>query len=625
MRNIVIDKFMKIFSIILFFTVLCVKLEAQKADSTTQSDSYQVIKLWSFENAWNGMQNQQADTQITSYQNYLPLRNNFIANLGNSGSATFPLTYSNSNEEYPLFYKSLKVYYSSDRHVFYNTHKPYTRINFAAGASKDKGEQYINILHTQNVNKYLNFSFRANGHNSTGYYLKQENRNNSFRLSTNYLRNKYKLQAYFNIEKFRLVENGGVQNDSYVIDSLYKPENLNVRLNNAKNTVVFREGFLHQIISLTGKTDSTDTANIKYNSIFEIQSTTRYQWFKKLYTDIPYGYYSDIYVDSAATKDSTQSETLFQNLSLVLTENNPLKTAFLLGLNYDQRNYYYYYSDTLLKSYGIQASVYKTNGKRVNGYFTIEQWLNGYLKSNNKFEGKILYQFQHFRDTLLFVLNTGYFTKNVAYYENHYYSNNFKWNNNFVNSAFSFSTFSFNDKLYNAGFSANFYTVKNYVYFDTLTLPKQQNHTIKIKSATLYKNFKLGHFHFNNRAVFQQSSNDSILPLPLFVGVHSFFYQFLIFKKVLHVQFGTEVFYFTKYFAPEYVPATCQFALQNERQTGGYPYVDVFLNFNWKRARIFFKIEHVNYSLMAANYFTAPHYPQTPRILKFGISWNFYD
>ncbi len=613
-------RFKYLLYILLIINVLCEYTKAQKADSTTQ-----IVKLWSFENAWNGMQKEQADTEITSYQNYLPLRNNFISNLGNSGSATFPLVYSSEDKECPLFYKPFEIYYSADRNVFYNTHKPYTRINFATGTSKDKGEQYINILHTQNVNKYLNFSFRANGHNATGYYLKQENRNNSFRFSSNYLRNKYKLQAYFNIEKFRLVENGGISNDSYIIDSLYKPENLNVRLNNAKNTVVFREGFFHQIISLIGKTDSTDTAKIKYNSIFEIQSTTRYQWFKKLYTDVPYGYYSNIYIDSTATKDSTQSVTLFQNLSLILTENNPLKTAFLLGLNYDRRNYYYYYSDTILNSYGIQASVYKTNGKRFNGYFTMEQWLNGYLKGNNKVEGKISYGYKHFRDSLQFVLNTGYSTKNVNYFENHYYSNNFKWNNNFVNSAFSSSTFSFNDKFFNAGFSANFYTVKNYVYFDTLALPKQQNHTIKIMSATLYKNFKFGHFHFNNRAVFQQSSNDSILPLPMFVGVHSFFYQFLIFKKVLNVQFGTEVFYFTKYFAPEYVPATCQFALQNERKTGGYPYIDVFLNFKWKRARIFFKMEHVNYSLMAANYFTTPHYPQTPRVLKFGISWNFYD
>ncbi len=611
--------------IFLIFTVLSESLKAQTADSTSQSDSSKIIKLWSFKNIWSGFQQEQVDTQITNYQNYLPLRNNFIANLGNSGSATFPLTYSNNNDEYPLFYNSLKFYYTPDRHIFYNTHRPYTRINFAAGTSKDKGEQYINILHTQNVNRYLNFSFRANGHNSTGYYLKQENRNNSFRFSTNYLRNKYKLQAYFNVEKFRLTENGGIQNDSYIIDSLYSPENINVRLSTAKNTIVFREGFLHQIISLTGKTDSSDTAHIKYNSIFEIHSTTRYQWFKKLYSDIPYSYYSSIYIDSTATKDSTQSETLFQNLSMVLTENNILKTAFLLGVNYDQRSYYYYYSDTLLNSYGIQASIYKTKGKRFNGYFTAEHWLNGYLKGNNKIDGKISYGYKHYRDSLQFVMSLGYSTKNVDYYEKHYYSNNFKWTNYFLNTNNSFSKLLFNDKFYNAGFEASFYTVKNYVYFDTLLLPKQQNHTIKIMSAILYKNFKLGHFHFNNRAVFQQSSNDSILPLPMFVGVHSFFYQFLIFKKVLNVQFGTEVFYFSKYFAPEYVPATSQFALQNERKTGGYPYIDVFLNFKWKRARIFIKMEHVNYSLMTANYFTTPHYPQSPRIIKFGISWNFYD
>ena len=32
---------------------------------------------------------------------------------------------------------------------------------------------------------------------------------------------------------------------------------------------------------------------------------------------------------------------------------------------------------------------------------------------------------------------------------------------------------------------------------------------------------------------------------------------------------------------------------------------------------------HLNQS--TGNYFLAPHYPINPSILKFGLSWNFFD
>ncbi len=612
---------MKYFYSILIFTLIWVNLKAQKIDSSAS-----VIKIWSIENSWVGTKKEVIDTLPTGYQNYMPFRSEFLGMLGNNGSATYPLTFSIPNEETPFFFVPYKIYYNADRNKFYNTRTPYTRIDFAAGTSKEKGEQYVNVLHTQNINPYLNVSLRANGHNSTGYYLHQENRNNSFRISTNYIKDKYKVHAYYNFEKYKLTENGGVLRDDYITDSLYQSENLNVNLNEAKNTIAFREAYIHQEITLIGKTDSIDSVTIKHTSFLELHHTGRYQWFKKHYTDKIGAFYNSIYIDSLITNDSSHTETIFQNIALVLTENNPLKTAFLIGINYDQRSYYFYYSDTLLNSFGIQASVFRHNDSLFSGYFNVEQWLSGYLKGNSKYDGQLSYKLLIPKDTVILTFNAGYWTKHPDYYQNRYYSNNFKWENDFSNSNYSTTSLMLDDKRFNAGFSIDFNTVKNYIYFDTLALPKQQTNIINIMSGEVYKNFKIGrHICFNNRAIIQQSSNDSLLRLPMYVGVHSLFYQFKIFKKVLKVQLGAEVYYFTKYFAPKYIPATSQFAIQNERQTGDYPFVDAFINLNWKRARIFVKFEHANYNLLLVDYFMSPHYPLPPRNLKFGISWNFYN
>jgi len=612
---------LKIIFLSIFLIVKSFHVFAQSSDSVVS-----IVNQFNFNNFYSSINKTVPDTLIENYQNYLPVETNFYSNLGNVGSATYPLLFSLNDINYPLFFKPFIIYFSSERTQFYSTHKPYTRINFVAGTSKDKGEQFLNIMHTQNVNKHFNVSFKANSHNSTGYFLKQENRNNGFKFTTNYKNNKYTQYSYLNIERYKLDENGGIQNDSYIIDSLYKPENLNVRLNSAKNVVSYREGFLAQKFSIIGKTDTIDTANIKYTSKLEIQTTTQLQWFKKRYTDVPIGnYYNNIYIDSAKTNDSIQNSNFLQNISLALTNIKNSKYNFSLGATYFQNKYYSYYSDTTFKSFAFVGNLYKINGNKINGFINFNYWFNGYLKNCKTLNSNVYYGYSHFRDSLLFAIDFLYKESPPDYFLNKFYSNNFKWENYFYNIKYSKLEFSFSDKLYNTGLALNYYSVNNYTYFDTTFLPKQALSPINIFTVLVYKNFTLSHFHLNNKIVFQQTSNSQVLPLPQFVGVHSVYYQGNLFKKVLVCQIGFDVNYFTEYYAPAYIPAICQFALQTERKTGNYPYVNVFVNFKWKRARIFFKLQHADYTLINENYFNAPHYPQTPRVLKFGISWNFYD
>ena len=101
-----------------------------------------------------------------------------------------------------------------------------------------------------------------------------------------------------------------------------------------------------------------------------------------------------------------------------------------------------------------------------------------------------------------------------------------------------------------------------------------------------------------------------------------------LFKKVLTVQLGADVRYFTKYYAPAYQPALQQFQLQPEEnrvELGGYPIVNVYANLHLKRTRIFVMMYHVNSGMGSRNAFLVPHHPLNSRLLKLGVSWNFYD
>ena len=344
---------MKFFVSVILFCLMFSNVFGQEPDSTGPP-----LHIWSFDNFQQGINKVAPDTLLDNFQDFMPYRYGWVNSLGNNGSATFPLFFAAPDENIPFFFKPWSIYYSSDRNQFYNTRKPYTNIKFIAGTPKEKGEQAIRMIHTQNITPKLNMGIKADAHNSIGSYLRQENRLSCFRFSTNYLGEKYKIFAYYEFEKFKLSENGGIQNDEYITDSLYKPDNLNVNLLSAKNLAVFRNGYFHQIISLIGKTDSIDSLHSKYKSILEIHHSGKYQWYKKIYDDKPSSFYSNYYNDTITTHDSLQSERITQDLSLVLTENNPLKIGFLAGALYDQESFYYYRYDTLFNSFGWQASLF---------------------------------------------------------------------------------------------------------------------------------------------------------------------------------------------------------------------------------------------------------------------------
>lgn len=88
---------------------------------------------------------------------------------------------------------------------------------------------------------------------------------------------------------------------------------------------------------------------------------------------------------------------------------------------------------------------------------------------------------------------------------------------------------------------------------------------------------------------------------------------------------GFDVFFNTAYKAPNFMPATGQFYLQNQTRVGNYPYIDFFVNAQIKKARIFFKIEHVTSGLLGQTYLQYPNYPMNDRAFKIGVNWRFFN
>lgn len=194
--------------------------------------------------------------------------------------------------------------------------------------------------------------------------------------------------------------------------------------------------------------------------------------------------------------------------------------------------------------------------------------------------------------------------------------------------------------------SAGFETISNYTYLTSKktlhegadaqsTRPTDFSHAVGVEQAG--RNIQILHvslrqdlawkmIHWENEFTLQTTSNKDALPLPLFNAYSNLYLLFRI-AKVLRVELGGDVRFFTNYYAPDYAPDlgcfTTQDASHERTKIGNYPIVNVFLNLHIKRCRLYVACNHVNQG--HGRMFLAPHYPINPRAFHMGLSWNFFN
>ncbi|MDD3891328.1 MAG: hypothetical protein PHE03_03410, partial [Bacteroidales bacterium] len=208
---------------------------------------------------------------------------------------------------------------------------------------------------------------------------------------------------------------------------------------------------------------------------------------------------------------------------------------------------------------------------------------------------------------------------------NTFFSNHAQWNNSFEKEKRFMLQGALETKRWEAEVGYNLIHIKDFVFFNENALPDQTG-DITITSFYAQKNFKvLNGLNIFNRVVWQANTNSNSLSIPDLMVFSSVYYERVIVKNALKGQLGFNVYYRTKFYADAYSPSIAQFYNQRVEKIGGYPLVDAFLNFKWKKALIYLKFEHVNQGFPNNEYFATYLYPYNPRIFKFGVLWTFYD
>ena len=286
----------------------------------------------------------------------------------------------------------------------------------------------------------------------------------------------------------------------------------------------------------------------------------------------------------------------------------------------------------------VGAQLIKAQGRTLHYNVTGELGVAGVNAGEIHVDGGIDVNFPLWKDTMTLAASGFYHHEKPSFYYRHYQGRHFWWDDDDLSMVDHFRVQGvLRYQKTRTTLRVAFDEMKNYTYFATTYTTsdagrlanavevRQAGDPISVFTAELKQDFTLGPLNWETVATVQKSTNEDALPLPL-VNVYTNLYLRFKIAHVLKCDFGADVRYFTKYKAPDYVPAIGLYAVQaNDVKTeiGNYPLVNVYANFHLKHTRFFAMMSHVNAS--SGGYFFAPHYPLNGRVFRFGVSWNFFN
>ena len=556
------------------------------------------------------------DTAVNDFQVFNPVyRKNFLmtGSTGNLSSPVYDLFLS-CPQHSNFLNAAFNDYLTDDNAVrFYNTKNFYTNVFYFTNGSKDNNLQSVSVLHTQNIKPFWNFAIDYHLYASDGIYANQKSKFSSFVFSSVFEKPKYVARLIVKNQQFKTGENGGIISKDDIGPSL-APVNVPVNLTVAANKLRNLNVNLTQDIPLLIKGDSLSETKLSVSHTFVYYSQ------KHFYTDVPNGFYSTINFDSTQTNDSSRVHHLKNLVRLNLSGK---RTNWFIGY---ENNLSAYFSN--IDSIDFSENTVVAGGNyhtlRLMANLRLRQSFTGYYQGNYSVSGKFQYVLSPVNKNRV-VVAVDFFNRRPDYFYAHYTTNNFVLDTTLQTEqilSLAPSLLLWNNHL---ELNAVYRQWQQYGYFDSLLVFNQLTQGMTYYSASAQLRIPLKHFYFHTHLLYQGNTQSDIIDFPDIVAMQSVNVQSWFFKKALFAQFGVEVNYFTAFYGRGYIPALSHFYVQQTEKIGDYPFVDFYFNFKVKRARIFFKIQHLNAGMNGVNYFTAINYPMQQRVFRFGISWGFYD
>lgn len=560
--------------------------------------------------------------------------------------------------------------------VYTNTKSPFTNLTYYKQGGSSDGEERFKAYFAVNANKRLGFGFNIDYVYGRGKYMNQSTALFNGNLFAYYLGDKYNMHFSFINDNLKVAENGGIADDRYVTRPLdmaeggkvYANDEIPTNLSQVWNHNTGYHAFLthrYNVGFYRENPDAKDTVNTEiFVPVTSFLHTVKVDINRRKYISYDEAqnqqYFQNNYLTDVQ-RDETEQLAVKNTIGISLREgfNKWAKAGLTAFMSHEYRRFTM--TDTLARTPGQRIPTdYVENTISAGGQLIKEQGqtlhynvmgeiaLVGEDAGQFQIQGKGDLNFRLFSDTVRLEANAYIKNLNPIFYYRHFHSKHYWWDNNDLSKIMRTRI---EGKLsvdrWKTQLKAGVENIKNYTYLDNTSVKytetssgkevttykndvavKQNSGNIQVFSAALRQDFKLGIFHLDNEITYQKSSNQDVLPLPELTLYHNLYIKFGLAKKVLQIEMGADVRYFTQYYAPDYTPAIGQFYLQNKEtryKLGGYPLLNGYINLHLKRTRIFIAMYNLIQGQGEKSYFLAPHYPLNPRLLKFGLSWNFFD
>lgn len=560
--------------------------------------------------------------------------------------------------------------------VYTNTKSPFTNLTYYKQGGSSDGEERFKAYFAVNANKRLGFGFNIDYVYGRGKYMNQSTALFNGDLFAYYLGDKYNMHFSFINDNLKVAENGGIVDDRYVTRPLdmaeggkvYANDEIPTNLSQVWNHNTGYHAFLthrYNVGFYRENPDAKDTVNTEvFVPVTSFLHTLKVDINRRQY--ISYDetqnqqYFQNNYLTDVQ-RDKTEQLAVKNTFGISLREgfNKWAKAGLTAFMSHEYRRFTM--TDTIARTPGQRIPTdYVENTISVGGQLIKEQGqtlhynvmgeiaLVGEDAGQFQIQGKGDLNFRLFSDTVRLEANAYIKNLNPIFYYRHFHSKHYWWDNDDLSKIMRTRL---EGKLsvdrWKTQLKAGVENIKNYTYLDNTSVKytetssdkevttykndvavRQNSGNIQVFSAALRQDFKLGIFHLDNEITYQKSSNQDVLPLPELTLYHNLYIKFGLAKKVLQIEMGADVRYFTQNYAPDYAPAIGQFYLQNKEtryKLGGYPLLNGYINLHLKRTRIFIAMYNLIQGQGEKSYFLAPHYPLNPRLLKFGLSWNFFD
>lgn len=393
----------------------------------------------------------------------------------------------------------------------------------------------------------------------------------------------------------------------------------------------------------------------EYVPVTSFIHTVKFDNYRRIYEayQTPADYYLNEYYDAGRlTGDSIYDQTkhwhMKNTFAIAMLEgfNKWAKAGLKAFASYDLRHYELPTMEGSFEKYNEHAlsvggQLSKQEGKTLHYNAVAEIGLTGVDAGTLAIDGNVDVNIPFLGDTLQVRGDAFFHRETPSFYYRNYHARHLWWENDLDKTIHTriMGTLSFPKTRTKLRVAVD--EIKNYTYFSqsyditeeglrtgVMVTPMQESGGINLLTAQLEQNFRLGILNWENQFTYQHSSKESVLPVPAFNAYTNLYIKFKV-VKVLNVDLGADMRYFTSYEAPDYSPYMGQYTVQgngeNNVKIGNYPIVNVYANVHIKHTRFFVMMSHINAGQGDKNYFFAPHYPMNERVFRIGVSWNFFN